>query len=247
METYLNKFSSRFFSYNPTMGLTLIFLFGLPRFALVLHSYVIRSYGLVMFVFFVMWFTPFLLLNKGGRKEIGLKAPVRFWTLPVSFLAGCIICFLLFLTFSLLYDKTTENAFVYIAGNNAINSMSPDSRNIYFLIAVIPSMLFSPIGEEFLYRGVIHGCFVSRFGERGASVIDSLAFSLTHVAHFGILYISGVWVFTFIPTLIWIVSMFIACQVFFQCKQLSSSVWGAVAAHAGFNFMMMFIVFYILL
>lgn len=247
MKTCLNKFAARLLSYNSSMGIFLILLFGIPRFILVLHSYMIRSYGLVMFVFFVMWFTPFLFLNKTGRKDIALNKPDHFWTLPISFLAGGVICYLLFLFFSLLYDQTIDNAFVYIAGNNAINSMSSDNRDIYFLIAVIPSMLFSPIGEEFLYRGIIHGSFVSRFGERGASILDSLAFAVTHIAHFGILYVSGIWIFSFIPALIWVFSMFVACQVFFQCKQFSRSLWGAVASHAGFNFMMMYIIFYILL
>lgn len=247
MNAYLNRFFARFMSYNPAMGLFLILLFGIPRFMLVLHSYVIKSYGLVMFVFFIMWFSPFLLLNKRGRSEIGLKKPVRFWVLPLSFLAGSLVCYLLFESFSLLYEKSLDNPFVYIAGNNAISTMTPDNRDLYFLIAVIPSMLFSPIGEEFLYRGVIHGTFVFRFGERGASILDSLAFAITHIAHFGILYVSGIWIFSFVPALIWVISMFIACQVFFQCKQFTGSLWGAVASHAGFNFMMMYVIFYMLL
>lgn len=79
-----------------------------------------------------------------------------------------------------LFDSTVENAFVYIGGNNAGTSIPMSERQLYFWIAVIPSMIFSPIGEELLYRGVVHGSFVSKFGENRASIFDSLAFALTH-------------------------------------------------------------------
>ena len=117
---------------------------------------------------------------------------------------------------------------------------------LYFTIAVIPSMIFSPIGEEFLYRGIIHGCFVPKLGETKASYFDSLAFALTHVAHFGIVYTLGTWCFLPIPALLWVFSMFIVSQVFFRCKLYCDSLWGAIAAHSGFNFVMMYGIFYLL-
>ena len=108
-------------------------------------------------------------------------------------------------------------------------------------------MIFSPIGEEFLYRGVIHGSFVSKFGEIKASVFDSLAFAFTHLAHFGIIYIAGNWSFLPVPALLWIVSMFFVSQIFFRCKLMCDSIFGAVFSHAGFNFAMMYFTFYHLL
>lgn len=70
---------------------------------------------------------------------------------------------------------------------------------MYFLIAATPSMIFSPIGEEFLYRGVVHGSFVGRFGEVHASYLNGLAFALTHLAHFGIVYTVLGWTFLPVP------------------------------------------------
>lgn len=105
-------------------------------------------------------------------------------------------------------------------------------------------MIFSPIGEELLYRGVVHGSFVSKFGEGKASIFDSSAFALTHLAHFEIVYVLGIWHFLPVPALIWVLSMFAVSQLFFQCKQFCGSIWGAVIAHSGFNFMMMYLIFY---
>ena len=108
-------------------------------------------------------------------------------------------------------------------------------------------MLFSPIGEEFLYRGVIHQAFVPKFGEVKASTIDSLAFAFTHLAHFGIVYLATGWEFLFAPAVIWVAMMYFASRLFFWCKRKSGSIWGAVAAHAGFNLGMTYCIIYLIL
>lgn len=115
---------------------------------------------------------------------------------------------------------------------------------MYFLIAATPSMIFSPIGEEFLYRGVVRGSFVGRFGEVRASYLDGLAFALTHLAHFGIVYTVLGWTFLPVPAFLWVLAMFAVSQIFFRCKLFCGSLWGAVFSHAGFNFVMMYFIFY---
>lgn len=246
MEHYLRKYWNSRFLYNWKLGVFLILLFGIPRFIIVLQSYVDRSYATVMFVFLSMWLVPFILLTKDGRRNIGIKYPSHWWRIVLSFIAGGLTCYIIFCLFFFLFQTSIENAFLYIAGNNPSSGVSEPDKLIYFCIAVIPSMLFSPIGEEFLYRGIIHGSFVSKFGETKASIFDSLAFALTHIAHFGIIYMSGIWQFLPIPTILWVLSMFITSQVFFRCKLYCNSIWGAVAAHSGFNFIMMYGIFYLL-
>jgi len=244
MNSFLKKYIGKRLQYNWMFGLALILFFGIPRFVIVLQSYVTRNYSMVMLVFLTMWFVPFIFLSKSGRRYIGIKKPNHYWFLCLSFIAGIVSCMIIFSLFLFLFDKSIENAFVYIGGNNAGASMPVAERHIYFWIAAIPSMLFSPIGEEFLYRGIVHGSFVSRFGEWRASVFDSLAFALTHVAHFGIVYILGNWQFLPLPATIWVLSMFFVSQVLFRCKLFCDSIWGAVLAHAGFNFAMMYFIFY---
>lgn len=246
MEAYLRKYWSSHFQYNWKLGVFLILLFGIPRFIIVLQSYIDRSYGVVMFVFLSMWLVPFILLTKDGRRNIGIRRPSHWWRIVLSFIAGGLICYIIFSIFFVLFQTSIENAFVYIGGNNPGSSVIGSEKSIYFCIAVIPSMIFSPIGEEFLYRGIIHGSFVPKFGETKASIFDSLAFAITHIAHFGIIYMSGIWHFLPVPTLLWVLSMFITSQVFFRCKLYSNSIWGAVAAHSGFNFIMMYGIFYLL-
>lgn len=244
MDNYLKKYWARYFRYDWKLGVFLILLFGIPRFVIVLHAYVTRSYGTVMFVFLAMWLAPFLLLTPAGRKGIGMRRPSSWLHTGIALLAGGLICYLLFGLFSTLYGHSIDNPFVYIGGNNPTSALPEETKTMYFWIAVIPSMLFSPIGEELLYRGIIHGCFVPRFGEVKASVFDSLAFALTHLAHFGIVYTSASWHFALLPSLLWIVSMFVVSQLFFRCKCYGGSILGAMVAHAGFNFVMMYGIFY---
>lgn len=92
MNGILRKQWSSIFQYNWVFGLFLILVFGIPRFALVLHSYVILNYGFVMLVFVVMWFVPFIFLTKSGRKYIGIKRPNHVGRLFLSFLLGALSC-----------------------------------------------------------------------------------------------------------------------------------------------------------
>ncbi|MCD8080047.1 MAG: CPBP family glutamic-type intramembrane protease [Bacteroides sp.] len=243
--TTLRPFWKHLFRYNWKFGLFLILLFGIPRFVLVLHANVSGGYNTAFIIFLLMWFTPLIFLTRQGRKEIGLRRPRSFLWLPASFLAGGLCCMMVFVLFGWLFSNPTHQPLNYIAGAGAVPAEISDSdRLTYFIIASIPSMLFSPIGEELLYRGLIHGSFTGQFGETRASVFDSLAFALTHLAHFGIIYQNGHWHFLWLPALLWVVCMFVTSQVFFRCKQTAGSLYGAIFSHAGFNLAMMYLIFY---
>lgn len=236
----------KLFPYNWVTGVALILLFAIPRFILVMHANVTKSYGSVIFIFLLMWIIPFLLLNKRGRRYIGMKKPDNWVWLFYSLIIGAAVCVASYLLFSLLYGNTVENAYVYMSAVNSPPGMewTPELRQTFFLASLLGVMTFSPIGEELFYRGVVHGSFVSQFGEQKASMFDSLAFAVTHVAHFGVVYISGVWKFFPIPAILWIISMYILSRLLFLCKQKSGSIVGAIFAHAAFNAVMSYVIFY---
>lgn len=242
----LRTFWLRYFRYDWKFGLFLILLFGIPRFILVLQANKTGTYSLAFIVFVCMWFVPLVFLTKQGRRSILLNRPRHYVRLLYSFMLGALGCAVIFAIFFLLFGgQSLDNAFVYIGRIGGVPVDVPASDKwIYFLIAATPSMIFSPIGEEFLYRGVVHGSFVGRFGEVKASYFDGLAFALTHLAHFGIVYTAARWLFLPLPAVLWVVSMFIVSQVFFRCKLLCDSLWGAVFSHAGFNLAMMYFIFY---
>ena len=115
----------------------------------------------------------------------------------------------------------------------------------HYLLWLAIAIFAAGLGEELFFRGVVHGSFAKSIGDQKASIVDSLAFALTHIAHFGLVFINGNWTFYFVPTLIWVIGMFLVSIVFFQMKKSSGSILGAILCHAGFNLGMIYCIFYL--
>lgn len=241
-QSLYHKLWDRLFPNKWVLGLFLVLLFGIPRFILVLNSYESGQSQWVSIVFTLMFFTPLLFLKKAGRREMGIRKSTQPLWLLWGFLLGCGMCLLLFAITTLAFGLDISNPFVYIASLADTDNGSA----IYFLIYMIIIMTFSPIGEELFYRGVVHQAFRERFGEKKASMIDSAAFALTHLAHFGIVYAVGGWKLLPFPALLWLTVMFFTCMVFNRVRRESGSILGAILTHAGFNFGMGFLIFYAL-
>ena len=239
----------RFLGFDARTGVLLLVTFGLVRMGLVLQANVTGSYQLVSLVFVAMAALPWVVLTREGRRKIGIIRPSRWrWVAPAA-AAGAIEMLTVFATATALWGHTGENPFVYIAGTytNVPDSPSDADRLTYFLIYAVIGILFSPIGEELLYRGLAHESLATRLGNRGAALVDAGAFAVTHLAHFGIVYVAGVWALLPLPALLWVVAMFLSSLVFYAFRVLTGSILGAIVAHAAFNLAMNFVIFYIVL
>ena len=115
-----------------------------------------------------------------------------------------------------------------------------------FTVMAVTGMTFSPIGEELFFRGIVHSSFAASIGEKKASIVDASAFALTHISHFGLVYINAQWLFLTAPTIIWVSCMFFASVLFFTFRQKSGSILGAMIGHAAFNLGMIFSIFYLM-
>ncbi len=231
--------------YNWKFGLALIVILTIARFILVIDANITKSYHTASIIFLIMIILPFLILNKSGRKTIGIIKPKSFLWLISSLVIGIAISSITYLIFCILYDDSISNSFVYIAQSYAIDGLNDQNRLLIFLILCPSVMTFSPFGEELFYRGLVHGSFVSEFGEKRASIFDSLAFAIAHLPHFGLIYTleKGI-TLLFIPALIWMCCMYFLSRAFFYCKQKSGSILGAIIAHAGFNIAMTYWIIY---
>ena len=230
---------------GPRLALVLILLFGVPRFFLVLTANITGSYQQVSFIFLSMIAFPFILLNKEGRRLIGIKKPANWKWLILSFLLGIGISCVIYSAGTVLYRQSTSNWFVYISQSYTLpDDVLNADRLLYFAIFSVVSMTFSPVGEEFLYRGLIHESFATKYDDNRASQFDSLAFSLTHLAHFGIVFNGVKWQFLPVPALLWVILMFVASRLFYVSRVKTGSIWGAVVSHAGFNLAMNYFIFY---
>ena len=245
MDNFRLLFKGRI-QFNWQLGLVLILLFGIPRFLIVLQANRTGNYNFTSVIFLVMWVAPFILLSKQGRAAIGLKKTESYRWLLYAFILGMMACAVVYITGQLLFSSSLHNWFVYISKSFTIpaQQLEGNGRNIFFVIFALISMTFSPIGEELLYRGLIHQSFTTRFSDSAASRIDSFAFAITHLPHFGIIYTLGAWQFPIVPALLWMGFMFLSSRLFFYCKYRSGSLYGAMLAHAGFNLAMIYFIFY---
>ena len=236
----------RFVRFDVRTGILLLVVFGLGRLVLVLQANVTGSYQLVSVVFVAMAVLPWVVLTRPGRRKIGIVRPALWrWVLPAA-IAGVTAFLAVYATAAALWGVTVQNPFAYIAGTytNVPDSPSDADRLNYFIIYALIGILVSPIGEELLYRGLAHESLATRLGNRGAALVDAGAFAVTHLAHFGIVYIAGAWIFLPLPALLWVVAMFVSSLVFYGFRVLTGSILGAVVAHAAFNLAMNYVIFY---
>ena len=233
---------------NWVLGLSLILIFGILRFLAVLYGIQTGDNKYLSIIFIIMIIIPFAILSKRGRQYIKIQKPKNFLSLIYSFLIGMAICMAIFLLGQVLYGNELSNWFKYIGESYPIDfdNISNSDKKIYFLVFVGIGMTFSPLGEELLYRGLVHGCFLNQFGEKKSALIDSAAFGLTHLAHFGIIYNNNSWDFYLIPGLLWITLMFLTGLLFNLCKSISDSILGAIISHMSFNLTMTYLIFYII-
>jgi uncharacterized protein len=247
MEYELKPFWRKTFHFNWMLGLFLILIFCIPRFILVLHANASGSYGSIGLIMFISAIAPFVFLTKSGRKKIGLTKPQKYSWLLVAFLLGLVFSLLLYHLGQSLYGKSDQNWYVYIGKSYKIPAgINQHDKAILFSVVALTGMTFSPIGEELFFRGIVHSSFAESIGEAKASLVDSSAFAVVHLSHFGLVFVNHQWDFLKTPALIWVVSMFLVSVMFFLFRKYSRSILGAIICHAAFNLGMIYCIFYLL-
>ncbi len=247
-ERELKLFWSSFFDFNWKFGLFLILIICIPRFILVLNANYLGSYSpSIALIMTISAIAPFVFLTKSGRKKIGIKKPQNFIWLFIGLACGLLASFALHFIGQILYDNSYQNWYQYIGKlYNIPTTITQTDKKVMFTIVAITSMIFSPIGEELFFRGIVHSCFAKSIGEKKATLVDSSAFALTHISHFGLVFINNKWFFFTIPTIIWVASMFLVSLLFFAFRKKSDSILGAILCHSAFNLGMTFCIFYLL-
>lgn len=247
MNYELRPFWSRFFVFDCKFGLFLILIVCIPRFILVLNANASGNYGSIGLIMIISAIAPFIFLNKQGQKKIGITKPHKYSWLLIAFVSGLIASILLYLLGEGTYGNSYENWYNYIGKSyNIPKGINANDKTILFTIMTLTGMTFSPIGEELFFRGIVHSSFEKSIGEKKASFVDSSAFALTHISHFGLVFINNKWNFLTTPTIIWVTSMFLVSILFFTFRKYSGSILGAIIRHAAFNLGMIYCIFYLI-
>jgi membrane protease YdiL (CAAX protease family) len=219
----------------------------IPRFLLVMNANATGNYASIGLVMTISAFIPFIFLSKYGRRKIGIAKPKNYQSLLIAFIIGLTLSVFLYFLGQSLYGNSYQNWYQYIGKSYKIPlEINQHDKQILFVIMAFTGMTFSPIGEELLFRGIIHASFEKSIGEKNASIVDSSAFALVHISHFGLVFINNQWAFYTIPAIIWVFSMFCASLLFFSFKKQSGSILGAIICHAAFNLGMIYCIFYLM-
>lgn len=194
--------------------------------------------------FCLMMVLPWVLLTQDGRRQIGLKKPHKksYYLLGIGL--GITAPFICFLLGYFIYGNTSNNWFVNI-GNNYKTVMNTSGMSFWMLhlIFTIPAMLFSPIGEEIFFRGVLQKTLEQKWSTSSSTFIECCLFGVVHLCHHGFLKAGGSLVFLPMSGLLWVIQMFFVAWMFAWLRAKSGSIFVAILAHSIFNLTMNVLIF----
>ena len=204
-----------------------------------------RYFWVLPLGFTVMALTPWLFFRKEGRRRAGVRLPERpLWILRGILLgaAGALFVYWLGVT---LFGVTDDNWFVSIRRAFPVTAeMAGVSTVQLFWILTIPSLIFSPIGEEVFFRGFLQQAAEERWNHRIGVIIDAGWFALVHVVHHGIVRIDGqIQVFP-LSGAIWMVLIFGTGVLFAFLRHKTGSLLAPILSHAAFNLTMNYTILY---
>ena len=238
-DSILNSYSKNIFKNSLILCTILFILLG-----------TLRSYGLfgpnearmlILLNFFLMWFLPFLFLTKEGRNRIGLKKPNKRNWLFFGLIIGLLYSLLVFLLGYILFNDSINNWFVNI-GSQYLPAEGEDwgidGKFSLFLMVTIPSIIFSPIGEEIFFRGLIHNSVKIKWNEKTATIVNGLAFAGIHILHHGIIRYNTRFHFLIISGILFFLLMLVFSWLCTLLKNKSDSLYPAIICHTAFNLMM---------
>lgn len=188
--------------------------------------------------FVLMAAAPWVLATRDGRREIGFKKAQRasIYLQSVVFgAAAALVCFVLGLA---LFGTSADNWFVSVARSFSQSANIELPTLQMYMMFTIPAMIFSPIGEEIYFRGLLQRALEERFSVRISTWIECFAFGLIHLCHHGL--VLGALGLVLLPRSapIWVVLMTLVAYLFAWLRKRSGSIYPAIAAHSAFNFTM---------
>ena len=197
--------------------------------------------------FVLMALTPWLVLDASGRRQIGLVAAAQrawyAWAL-MSGAAAAVLCWVVGLV---MFGTGTGNWYVSIAGSyQRMMNTGAFSLLMLHLVFTTPALLFSPVGEEIFFRGVLQRALELRTNPQLATTAECLLFAVVHLCHHGIVRIDGQFSWMPISALSWMTLMFLTAWLFAWLRKCSGSLYPAIVAHMAFNGTMNVLIFHFL-
>jgi membrane protease YdiL (CAAX protease family) len=205
-------------------------------------------WGRILFLldFLVMWALPFLVLTAQGRRDIGLrKQGNSLSALALSALAGACAGLAVYAAGTALYGASPDNWCVSIRDSFHLAEMrAAMPLAAAFAAVVLPAIIFSPIGEEILFRGLLQQSFARRWSVPIATVVNGLAFGLVHLHVHGLWHDAAGFHLRLVSGALMVLLMAGVSAVFTLCRLRSGSLYAAMIAHSACNLAMIGAIFF---
>ncbi len=186
-----------------------------------------------------MALAPLLLLDRTGWRQIGLAMPSGAAPVLRGLAAGAAAALACFGLAWLLAGAGADNPFVTIAASyRATFDTSALGPVALYLAFTVPAVMFSPIGEEVFFRGLLQRALEQRYGAAASTAIECGAFGVVHLCHHGLAPGPGGVAPGALSALLWVGAMCAVGWLFAALRRRSGSLLPAVAAHAAFNMTM---------
>lgn len=243
-QSILRPIWEKLFHSGINLSLILIIGLGVPRFIFASQG----KFQYIIVLFLMMWIIPYVFLHKQGRVQIGMRLPKNVFWLIGTIPLGAAAAVLVHLIGYGLYGTSPQNWYINVG--NSIFQTQPSLLELpkfsLFIMITIPAVIFSPLGEELFFRGLVHESFREKFGVYSATLIDATAFAITHIAHHGCNQTPVGISISWISVLIWVLLIFVTGLVFSFAKHKSGSIIGAILCHVSFNVTMQWCIVYLL-
>lgn len=183
----------------------------------------------------ILWPLPWLLLDRDGRRGIGIRRPRRRGWIGIAGLAGlAALAGCAAVAWLILGDGGSNWLVRHGQMLQRIRASMPPSLGpaTTFWLVTAPALLFSPLGEEILYRGFLQKACGRRWGTGAGLAIQASAFAAVHLAHYGLDPVD--------PALIavWVPSMLAVALLLGWLADRYDSLAPPILAHATFNLAM---------
>jgi len=198
------------------------------------------AYILFPIHFLAMWALPFIVLSAQGRREIGLrKQGNSLSALALSALAGACAGFAVYAISMALYGSSPDNWCVSIRdGFHIAELRATMPLAAAFAVIVLPAMILSPIGEEILFRGLLHQSFVRRWNVTVATAVNGLAFGLVHLHVHGLWHDAAGFHFRIVSGALTVLFLTGVSAVFTLCRMRTGSLYAAMIDRSACNLAM---------
>lgn len=179
--------------------------------------------------------TPWWLLTAAGRMELGLRPPAIKAALPVAIVVGVACAAFCFALGVWMFGRTADHWFVSVGHSYRAQPTTDFSLLQLHLMFTIPAMLFSPIGEEIFFRGLLQRALETRWSARRSAVLESVWFGAAHLVHHGLVLTAAGLVVRPVSGGLWFLLMTTLSLGFATLRKISRSILPAILAHSAFN------------